>query len=418
MLRLFTINNKSTAYKIGSNSLWAALEVIVEILLTIGVSALMAHIFSKKSFGMYSFLFTLISFLSLTSLPGLYVVVFRATAKQLHGVFIRATKFGFLTAQLGSIILLTIAGLYMFRSNQAMARASAIAALLFPFYYGIRTWMSYMQGRELFKIYSIFRIFSHLGVSIALSLALIITRGNFIVVVTTYLVTVSILQVTFYYKSKAIAPPANDEIEPNWLASSIKLTAINLSSHIYNYADKLIVGIFLGVELLAVYTIASGIVFAINSLIEQSLTASYPHIFRANPAEILNIIKRTIPTIFILVVAATFVLIMITPIILPLLYSTKYLSAVLYTQLYLAILPLAGILFLLTAITTSLKGEAFLAKTKIYIAIFIVILYLALIPLFGIYGALISSVIYYVLEIVVQSIYLRNKLLTFDRLEG
>lgn len=109
----------------------------------------------REIIGHYYFVLSTIALVSITSLPGMRGALLQSVARKRRGFFNTATRYSFIGASLGSLILLIIAGYHFVINDMVMAIAFVIAALLNPLGQGLLTWKSIYSGEERFKALSV-----------------------------------------------------------------------------------------------------------------------------------------------------------------------------------------------------------------------------------------------------------------------
>jgi len=384
-----------------NNSLWIIGEQVIGMITGITITVLFTRLTTKDIFGQYQYVLSIFTLISFLSIPGIKTSVLRSIAQGYEGTYQKGTKISFLWSLIGIPILLMVAGYYYFFEQKASIGISLLlASLFFPFYYGLNTWESYLQAKAKFNRYSIYSITISLAELIALCTALFINKNSLPVIFLAAIIVNSILQTYFYFKIKREC--ANKNTDEGWIRQGFILTTLTFVSNSYNYIDKLIIGIFLSMEQLALYAIAVVLNNKIRILFKTFNRIIFPKIVKLDLEQIFLILKAKLNyIIFFLSIFCAFIY-LVTPYIIRILYSREYNESIYYTQLYILTLPFAYFTSLFSSIFVAIKKENILTSLQIYSLTINVLLYIILIPLLGVPGAILSSIIYFMIFSIVS----------------
>ncbi len=372
------------------NSSWILLGQFFEIGIGIGLSVIYAQFLSKEVYGKYNLILSIVTLLSILSIPGFNNSVTRSTARGYDGVLKKAVRKSFLWSLVGIPLLILIGAYYYHFDDKTIGSGLLIAAFIFPFYYAPNTWKAFLQGKSKFNIRSIFTIIILLLNTGSIVLAIFLGKGRLLPLFFANIISNTILNVIFYFISlKYIKNQADDII---WKKSGYQLTIVPFVSNIYNYLDKLLIGIMLGNKQLAVYSIATAIAGKLVSQQRQLLNVIKPRLYKRGKD------KRSIqqaPKLFLLTAVFSGSIILILPPVMNFLYGDKYAASIMYAQLYMVCFPVASLNVLFSTILISINKENEIVKTRIIMVIINVVLYIILIPILEIPGAIIASIAYY-----------------------
>ena len=201
----------------------------------------------------------------------------------------------------------------------------------------------------------------------------------------------------------------NDDEEVDWKRSGYKLSILEFISTSYNYLDKLIIGILLGPISLAIYVVATSLVTPLQVLINENLKITYPKLFNMKKELVILTMRRFMFKTLLSVILFTLILIYLAPKLITLLFSQNYADSIVYSQFYLLTVPLVLIMNITNTILIALKLENSIIKFRLLGLVIILVLYSILIPYLGIWGAILSSILYYLILSSIQYLYLIKK---------
>jgi len=375
------------------NGFWVTLNQVIGIISALAVSAVFARYTSKEVYGQYNFLLSIFAIISIVSIPGLNTSVLRSIARGFDGVYRKSMKYRFLWSLLGTPILLAV-GWYYFYENNELGIAIMLSSLIFPTYFTLDMWAVFLHGKKKYKLFSILNTIKTLVINSTLIIAIFL-KVDFPILFFSYILSWTICNtVIYFYTKKEIV---NDTYEDSWKKSGLQLSSISFMSIVYNYLDKVLVGVFLPIEYLAVYAIATGITGNVRNLFKSVISTIYPKVYETNPNALFNIFKKILPKAITIISGMVFIIALVIPYIIRFLFSDKYDDAVLYAQVYLVIIPFATVVNILYSYFISIKKESFLLTVyNIGIVINMIFFFIA-IPLWEIWGAVLSSLLYQVI---------------------
>lgn len=389
------------------NTSWTSINQVFTILLGVLLTIIFARFTSKELFGEYNFLNSIIAIISIVAIPGLNTSMLRSISRGMDGVYIKAVKLSLMWSLLGVPILFLIGCYYYFFNNPIIGLALFIASIFFPLIYAPNNWIALLQGKKRFDIFAKYSIIQSIIRTSAILFAIFSGPTNLIIIFLSFLVSGAVTNVLFFFKSKHYIE--NNEEENGWKKSGYKLTFNDFVDLSYDNLDKILIGIFLGPVELAVYAIAVSIVSALKGSLIQIITVISPSVYAMEKKTLKSILKKTLPSIILLNIIFMLIVILVLPFIINLLYSQKYDDSIFIAQVYSITIPLAIIMAVLSTSLISLKEENMLLISRLIGFIIMLILYIILIPIFGIMGAILASILYYIILCILQYYYLRLK---------
>lgn len=389
------------------NTSWTTMNQLVNIIFGVLLSVIFARLTSQELFGQYNFLNSVVAIISITAIPGFNTSMMRSISRGMDGVYKKAVKLSFMWSLLGVPILFLIGSYYYFFSNQIVGLGLFVAAILFPLIYAPNNWIALLQGKMRFDIFAKYSIIQTMIRTMAIILAIYLDRNNLILIFLSYLITSAATNVFFYFKCKQYL--RNDEEEKGWKWSGYKLTFNDFVALSYDNVDKIIIGIFLGPVELAIYSIAVSIVSALKVSLIQIVKVISPSIYTMTKKTLKIRLRKTFPFLVISNLIILALIVSFMPFITTLLYSEKYVDSIIFAQVYSLTIPLSVLMGVLSSGLISLKEENLLLTSRLVGFVLIIPLYAIMIPYLGIMGAILASIIYYIVLCLLQYFYLRRK---------
>lgn len=361
------------------NGLWVIARQGIVVACGLVLSIAFARLVSQEIFGQYQLILSVLAIVSIVSLPGLNASVLQSAARGFDGDYKEAVRTSFFFSLLGIPILLIIGAYYYFYHEAPLGIAFMAAAIFFPFFYAPNTWDSFLQGKSKFRI-----AFGYASTQAILNTLftigiILLSRGSLLFIIFGYLISYTFFNVLFYFKSLRYVEndKAGDTIHYGWF-----LTKINVLSLMADNLDKVIVGIFLGPEKLAVYFLGITLTRVIFGLSKTVTSVLLPKIAMRNTA-----IFRYYVGAFIFIIPLTALIYFLLPTIVPALFSEKYASAIELSQIAILFLPFVFInLFYLSHFLYYVKNKKIIAWHTMMVAFCKILLMVPLLVYFGTNG--------------------------------
>lgn len=270
------------------------------IFLKFGVAALggwllslaFARLGTKETIGQYQYILSLLTVVSLCSLPGLNTAALEAVAKGREAGVIKAVRLSFLFSLLGVVSLVGL-GLYhiFFKDNLLIGETLIIVGLLCPLYYAFNTWNIYYDGKSLFKESALRMIVLYIALNVSLVLGLFL-KLNVLGLVLVYLLVNIILFIYYFLEVvRKIKNFSDNDIDFKFgVNSSIQRFVFSLSNNI----PPLIISVLFGIESVAIYYIGYYMINAGSSLMGMLGYLYIPALFRGEKLNHKNIIFQNI----------------------------------------------------------------------------------------------------------------------------
>ncbi len=339
---------------------------------------LLTHNLDVDDYGLIIWVGTIAGMLSFFGLPGITTSITGAVARGFDDNFRRGTYYQIIGGTLGGVVLLGFASYYRFWvGSDIKALIFAAAGVLGPGFW-LDTHLSYWNGKKNFR--AIFwwsvpvRILQLLAVAAVL---LFSTNPALVFFVQTVIQVAANIGTSFaiiHYGD--INRKQSDHYQSyGWYYSFLHVLGL-----IATYFDKLFIGIFYGLENLAVFSVGE----LIYSYIYKTPFGIIGQVFMPRLAEMeKNTAAKWIWKRMPFVIAATFAAVVIVglaiPVVYPLLFSTKYIDSIYYAYLFLGCIMLGSPVILTDSL---IKSHAMKKENTILWMIFVITPLITL-PIFG-----------------------------------
>lgn len=283
----------------------------------------MARIWDKVTFGKWQLVFSVVNTLLFFSLTGMNNSIARSIVLNKERSFIDCVRTRLKWSLLGSAGLLLTAGYFYFKGDYLLAYSFLSLCFIFPFYSSFDSVFFFYEAKKKFFQSSILRI--SLKTIIALILLLLLFFYNSFILITVVNFLIPALFCLIVYSQ--IKSQLNKEKDENSVNFGKKLSFINVVSTITAYADKIILAFFLGVEQLAIYSIALTFPDLFNGFIKQLHSLVFPKLTKITKKELLSKIFEKWYITLLVPLLITFFSIFLSYLI-PLIYGSKYIDSI------------------------------------------------------------------------------------------
>jgi O-antigen/teichoic acid export membrane protein len=283
-----------------------------------------ARLATQEVFGQYQFVLSLLSITSLLSIPGLNTAITQSVSRGFDGDYKKAVKISFLWSLLGIPALLFMGGYYYIFQSHSLGLSLMIASVFFPFFYAPNTWDAFLQGKSRFDLAAQFSSVQSAINTLATIGVILLSRDNLIPIIIVYLASYTFFNGHYYYKSLEYIE--NEKIDIDTIQYGWFLTKVNILTMLSSNADKFLVGTFLGMQSLAVYSVVSIIAVKIKDIEKSVISFLIPKISQEH-VDIRRILKEkrvVLIGLSIFLVAASVLYYCVAPVLTNVLFSNKY----------------------------------------------------------------------------------------------
>jgi O-antigen/teichoic acid export membrane protein len=364
---------------------WLGLGQIVASGSAFLISIAFANLLAPETYGVYKYILSVASLISITTLSGMDSAIIQSTAKNFDGSFIPAVKEKMKWGTLGSLISLLVGGYYYFSGNITLSIAFAVVALFMPFAESLDMYNSFLFGKKLFSVQVIYSTIKKIFALLLMVGVLLLTHNIYVIVFAYFLAIV--LPNTFLIKDTLKKYKQNDNIDPGVIKYGKSLSAVYVISTILSELDKILVFHYVGAADLAVYTLAVAPTDQMKGILKNLNSLAMP---KFSEKGIFDIKKTVWHKIFVLA-GSMMVLITIYILLAPIFYKLffpRYTASIPYSQiLSISLIPVTISSFIYT-ILESQKAEKQIYQYNLYSNLFGILILIPLVSLYGIWGAI------------------------------
>lgn len=348
---------------------------------------------SKESFGEYNMVLNTVGILTIFALSGLNNSIMQAVARGYTGTYRATVPIAFSSSILGCVVLFGMSGWYYFTQEQAqIGQGLLVAAVLFPFAYGLGHWKSIATGTERFG-----QLLIHDGaVSVVTSSMVIISvqlyPGQYVYPILSMLLVPALYNIALTV-AKLRQIPADAPVEAQNIRYGIKTTIYSSLGAIGSNIDRVLLFWFLSPTALAVFVAAGRIPDLLSGTMQDVSAVLAPRM--AKYGAYTNRLDRMFGLLSLLYgVAIVLFAFTAMPFVVTFLFGENYNDAIPYAQ---ALTFSAAIGYTSSLrfryIRSRIDARGFRDVTLVSSAVRLVS-FLLLVPPFGLVGAVISTFIY------------------------
>lgn len=387
-----TILKIDTAYLI-KGSFWLTIGQIAATGTGFLVATAFANFATQEVYGNYKYALSLISTLTLFTLPGINSAIATAVATGKEGNFLPAISKKIRWGFLGSIVSLGVAFyFYQFESNRGLAISFIITAFFLPFMDSVGLYNTYLQSKKLFQQSITYFVTSQLLATLCLLLAIIYGKRLNIILLT-YFIAWTSLRLFFLLRTIHKHPP-NSEINEKTESYGNHLSFVGVLGNLTTYLDSLLLFHYLGPLEVAIYNIAIAPPEQIRGLSKNIPSLALPKLAQRSFKEIKSVLRKRLWWLFWVGLISAVAYYFIAPYLFGIFFK-RYAASILYSQIYAFTLVIRLPLSLFnTAMQSKLLHQP---KRWLYYGtvsqLILIICLLIFTYLYGIMGALLSRFI-------------------------
>lgn len=380
--------------RLAKDMFWVNLNYLLVSLLGFLLSIFITRIGGKQEYGSFILILSLISLTTLFSVPGYRTMVIKYVSQGKEAVFKESIKYSLKVGLIFVPVLFGIGLYYLLNGDNEIAYILIFSSFINPFINSFISWQFYLRGKSRFKELAIKNglalAFSHL----ALIVVYYISR-SLLWSLSAYLIVTLIFYVYYCFK---ITKSSKGELPEDWKKQSWMLSILEYSGLLYGKADLILIGILLGPADLAIYAIVMKIGELFIQVIQNSIEAIAPKIYSGSYTYI-KILSFIFPVALIVLIIGTFIG---KPIIF--FYGEDFRESISLIKIYLLVIPV---------VFASKLSSVFLIKNDLLkeiniiriVSIIINLLsYVILIKYYGILGGVIGSILFFVVQFILNHI--------------
>jgi len=383
-----------------TNIFWSNLNAGILAGSGLAMSVVFIRFAGKELYGQYLFVMAIVGLFSIISISGSRTVVFRAASLGCDGVYRQATNFSFLWSLLGIPTLIITGILFYLFKTKTLGMCLVIAALFFPFVTSLENWILFLKGKSEFYKLALFNLAKFLTSLLAIGAAILFTK-DIIAILLTYFIIHSAFNIL--YHANVLKSLRNAKIDSGWKKQSYALTIMELSSIVFGRVDILLVAAFLPMDRVAVYGLVMKLVGVLITATKSTVEAVLPKIFKSKKINVNYFYKFFLLSFLVPIILSQLIRYPIIYI-----YGSKCDEVVPFVQLYLFAIPIYFLFLLLSNFMIKHQMNKEINYSTILSVIMGTILYIVLIPIYGVWGGIVSSILYFAVQIVASLAFLRK----------
>ena len=243
------------------------------------VTWLFANFLEKRTFGTYSYLLAVISFMSIFSMTGMGIAVSRAAAIGLDGVYREALLISLKWSLLGSLVVFFFASNFLFLwHDYQISLILSMIAFIFPLLSPCTLYHSYFRGKEKYGFSAALSVFVVTTKSLLITLVVLMWPGNLLLLfAATFLPQISFNTCLTVILVRLVANKASDTES---LKFGKKVQGVVVLETISSLINTLVIPAFLSLEELAAYAISIAIPECLRALLKNIRTVLFPRFAR------------------------------------------------------------------------------------------------------------------------------------------
>lgn len=316
---------------LAGGGFWLSLGQIVSSVAALLSSIAFANLLPKETFGVYRYVLSVVSILTIPALPGITTAITQAVAKGLDGTIIPALKAKIRWGLLSALASIVVAGYYYINGNNNLMLAFLISAAFLPFMDSFGLYTALLNGQKKFRVMTMYGAITQLAATGSLVTALFLTK-NLALILLTYFASWTLMRYIFA-KITIRKFLGNKEVDTGAIAYGKHLSLIKIANIVASYIDRLFVFHFLGAIPLAIYSLAIALPEQIKGLLSIFDNLAFPKFVDRTIEELKKSFKQRFLRLFLLGIFVIVAYIIISPFLYKLFFP-KYHEAIFYSQLF------------------------------------------------------------------------------------
>jgi len=369
---------------------WLTSGNIISTLASLLLSIAFANLLPKETYGMYRYVLSLASIISITTLTGVDSAVTQAIARNFDHSFFEGLKTKMRWGVLGSLASIACALYYYTQGNNTLTIALLIIGVCVPFTEAFDLYNSILNGKKLFSLYTKYNIATQIGYVLVMVVTLFFTK-SVIALVAAFLLSNTILNLACLLLTLKRVE-LNQKDDPGTAAFGKHLSVMYTLSTILTELDKIIVFHYLGAVDLAIYSFALAPTDQIKGLLKNIHSLAFPKFANRSRLELKDTILSKTWKFGVFMTGGIIIYIILAPVFFQTLFPS-YITSVTYSQiLAISVIGASLSMFVYTAMESQ-KAQKELYKFNIITNVLNAIILVPLVYYFGLWGAVAAKII-------------------------
>lgn len=384
---------------LAKSGFWISAFNVLSIGLGIVTTIIFTRFSNKITYGYYQYIIAAVSTIWILSLPGINTAIIKSVAKGNNGSLLLGLRHKLRFSLWGTLVLTASAAFFLyFKHDSLFAKLFLVAAIFYPVHTSFSCLFSFFIAKKRFRELTIWQSISRIWGVITLALAILLVKNIFWIILV-YFVASSIFNLVLYFwllKKEVLS----GESESSVISYGRELTLSNVLPQLLGNFDRMVLPVFLGVEALAVYTVAVKIPDTI-----KGFSSSFDSVFIPKFVDKQGgVLLKKIQNIWIILVFILGVVIcaLIMPWAMRFLFGRGYENAIIVSQVYLLMLiPYFVRRLLNNWMVANTQSGMYFKNQTLYVLFSTVLIFLGLV----IYPSLMSVVVAKVVAVIVAAIH-------------
>lgn len=336
LLRWSERYTKTDMIYLTKGGFWLSFMQVTSSLSAFLLSIIFANFLTKEVYGLYKYILSIFSILSIFTLSGMNVATTRAYSMGQKGVIISALKEKIKFGLVGSLLALGLSLFYFFQGDSTLAQSLLISAIFLPLLDSFNIYETFYYGKKDFRTPNIYLVINQIIAFLFMAGAAVWASENVLIIVSAYFIpwVVGRMIMTKITLKKEGSVLLNSVDHQDTLNYGKHLTLLNSIGTVANFLDKIIIFNAIGPSVLAIYSIAVAPIDQVKSLLSKSvISLSLPKYAEKSKEEVrrhalvwsLKIIAVTVPMILLYVSVSDWLFNKLFP---------QYLESVFFTNIY------------------------------------------------------------------------------------
>lgn len=381
---------KTDMVYLATGGFWLSIWQFVSSASTFIASIAFANLLPQDAYGLYKYILSIITVISIFSLGGMDTAVTQSTARGMEGSFFNSFKAKLKWGFLGSIACVITAIYYHLNGNEIISISLFVAAPIIPFLNSLTVYYSLLNGRKKFKTYTLYDSSSNVIAVLATIIALYFTN-NIILLIFIYLITNTLMNWFFFRKTIKESPP-NDVIDENTVSYGKHLSLAEFINTVVGQLDKILVFHYLGAVELAVYTFAMAPTEQLKGVFKNVHLLAFPKLASQDAVSLKNNIGGKLWRFGLIMTIPVLLYILLSPFFFKIFFPA-YTESVIYSQILAPSVILVTLATFLYTVLNANTARRQIYEYQIYSNIVNIILLFTLVSTYGLMGAILARVV-------------------------
>ncbi len=388
LLRWSEKYTKTDMVYLASGGLWLTVGQIMSSLSSLLLAIAFANLLPRETYGVYKYVLSIVSILSIPTLSGMNTAVTQAVARGYDGSFLPALKTRIKWGVLGGVLSVGLAGYYFINGNTDLTISFLIASVFLPILDPLSSYSSILHGKKMFKQYSRYFILTKVF-SVSILITTIFLTNKLFIILLAYFISWTLIHFIFL-KITLRKISLNNKKDEKTIKYGKHLSFINLLGAISGQLDKILVFHFMGAVDLAIYSFAIIPIEQAKGVLKNVQSLAFPKFAQNTITEIKKTILPKIVKFSIIIFIITIFYVLMADILYKIFFP-NYMDSAYYSKIFsisLVTIPL----LIITSIFRAQKMTKTIYQFNIITSIFNIIIIFLSIYFYGIIGLIIARV--------------------------